>query len=43
MKKVLRSEIVYLALAAAIGLLLISVLQSGPDRKTRSRREPLEP
>jgi cell division protease FtsH len=36
MRKVLRSPIVYLALAAAIGFLLFSVLQSGPDRKTIS-------
>jgi cell division protease FtsH len=34
MRKVLRSPIMYLALAAAIGFLLFSVLQSGPDRKT---------
>jgi hypothetical protein len=34
MRKVLRSPIVYVALAAAIGFLLFSLLQSGPDRKT---------
>jgi cell division protease FtsH len=34
MRKVLRSPIMWAALAAAIGFLLFSVLQSGPDRKT---------